>query len=121
MFEVSSAKDLRGFWAKDYPLARHNSWHIGGPASYVYKPQDLKDCQRFYAWLHQVYPGVKTIWLGLGSNVLVPDAGVDAIVVLSRYGLNTLTHEPPYIRAEAGVTCAKFAKLSEKLSFEIYI
>ncbi|MGA2655797.1 MAG: UDP-N-acetylmuramate dehydrogenase, partial [Gammaproteobacteria bacterium] len=54
------------------------------------------------------------VWLGLGSNVLIRDAGINGTVILTQDGLNELTCEDNIVRAQAGVTCAKLAKFCAK-------
>ncbi len=112
MHEVSAVSDesprLRGALLRHEPLAAYTSWHVGGPATRCYKPADLADLSIFMASL----PSNETIvWLGLGSNVLIRDSGIEGTVILTQGGLNELAClDNQVVRAEAGVTCAKLAK-----------
>lgn len=91
----------------DVPLARYNTWRTGGRAQCVFKPQSVADVLAFLREQDQALP---IIWLGLGSNVLVRDAGVAGCVLLTA-GLKQLTQlDERRFYAEAGVTCAKLAK-----------
>jgi len=61
------------------PLARMTTIGTGGPARAVARPrtlQELEDALRF-----AVGEGLEHVVIGLGSNVLAADAGVDALVV----------------------------------------
>ena len=98
---------------RDYPLARHTSWHIGGPADHLYVPTSLEDCQRFMRWAYE-QAGLPVRWLGLGSNVLIHDCGIRGAVLLPKHGLKSLTIDGPSMRVEAGVSCAKLAKFCVK-------
>jgi len=95
----------------DEPMRRHTSWRTGGPARRAYKPRDLKDLARFLRSLpaeEPVYP------VGLGSNLLVRDAGVRGTLVLMHGALTQarLEQSAPLIYAEAGVASPKVARLA---------
>jgi UDP-N-acetylmuramate dehydrogenase len=92
-------------------LAPLNTWHVGGPAKQTYRPADLPD---LCAFLKTLPLSENIVWLGLGSNVLIRDEGIDGTVILTHEGLNELTFEDNMVRAEAGVTCAKLAKFCAK-------
>ena len=69
---------LRGELRTDEPLSRHTAWGIGGPAKRFYRPVDVDALADFLATL----PETESIfWLGLGSNVLVRDGGIDGTVI----------------------------------------
>ena len=90
------------------PMARMTTWGTGGPADRVYAPADVEDLADFLAGLT---PGDPVLWVGLGSNLLVRDGGVDGVVVLTSRGLGRI-EEPGerLVRAGAGVPCAKLAR-----------
>lgn len=97
------------------PLADYTSWHIGGIARRLYKPANLTDLSAFLSTLPDNEP---LTWLGLGSNVLIRDGGVNGTVILTLGALSELSLSPENIvRAEAGVTCAKLAKFCAKEHF----
>lgn len=98
------------------PLKDLNTWHIGGVAEYFFRPNGVADLARFLAcW--QDHASEKPIrFLGLGSNLLIPDAGVPGVVVSTLKGLTELKQlEDGLIYAGAGVPCAKLAKFCVKL------
>ncbi|MFT5390330.1 MAG: UDP-N-acetylmuramate dehydrogenase [Gammaproteobacteria bacterium] len=70
--------DVRGDIAHDVPLAMHTAWGVGGNAARVFSPADVEDLATYLQQLPSEEP---VIWLGLGSNVLVRDAGVRGTVV----------------------------------------
>ncbi|GAB4223720.1 MAG: UDP-N-acetylmuramate dehydrogenase [Gammaproteobacteria bacterium] len=96
----------------DVPLARYTSWRVGGGAKCVYQPSDVIDLHYFLADL----PHDETVlWLGLGSNTLIRDQGLNATVILTLGGLKTLEQVDSHIiRAEAGVSCATLARFSAR-------
>lgn len=103
--EISST--LRGSLLQNESLANYISWRSGGPADYVYIPADLEDLSLF---LKNVPAHLPITWLGLGSNTLVRDGGIDGIVIITQGALNQLSMTETEVRAEAGVACAQLAR-----------
>jgi UDP-N-acetylmuramate dehydrogenase len=92
----------------DEPMARHTSWHVGGPADVFFTPESRDD---LLAFLRQLPPDVPLLWLGLGSNLLVRDGGVRGVVISTREALTVLERRGDRgVYAEAGVPCAKLAR-----------
>ena len=60
-------------------LARYTTIGTGGPARWFGRPETLEELQEQLAWAAEEGVAVETI--GLGSNVLVADVGVDALVL----------------------------------------
>ncbi len=104
--------DLRGHLLKDAPLAEYTSWQVGGPADYLYKPADLEDLSCF---LSQLPASIPILWLGLGSNVLIRDAGISGVVIVTQGALRGISSmKQDLIRAEAGISCAQFARYTAR-------
>ncbi len=100
--------EVRGDLRRGEPMARHTSWRVGGPADAWFRPADLDDLSDFLASLG---PNVPVHWVGLGSNLLVRDAGVRGVVVATHGVLGELRQTGPNrVYAEAGVPCAKLAR-----------
>ncbi len=90
------------------PLARHTSWHVGGPAQVFFQPQTGDDLAAFLAALRYDVP---VLMLGLGSNLLVRDGGWRGVVIAMNGALDSLEREGDSgVRAQAGVPCARLAK-----------
>lgn len=101
---------LRGKLSSDYVLAAHTTWRVGGKADYVYAPADSADLACF---LQQLPSTIPLFWLGLGSNVLIRDGGIRGVVILTSGLLNHWAWSSPEVfYAEAGVSCAKIARLT---------
>lgn len=99
---------LRGELRLNEPMSAHTSWRVGGPAERFYLPADLDDLVVF---LEQLDPAEPLFWLGLGSNLLVRDGGIEGTVICTRNrlkGLRALGEDRVYV--EAGVPCAHIAK-----------
>jgi UDP-N-acetylmuramate dehydrogenase len=106
---------MRGVLRKNESLARYTSWRVGGKARQTYRPADLADLVEF---LSTISTDENLVWIGLGSNVLIRDGGINGTVILTQGRLNKLEQSnEKIIRAEAGVTCAKMAKYCVKMGF----
>ena len=101
---------LRGQLLFNESLANYNSWRVGGNAKQLYLPADLDDLKNFLD--SRLRGNDKLIWIGLGSNLLIRDHGLDAIVIITQGGLNKmeLLAEPNTVRIEAGVACGQAAR-----------
>src|SRR5581483_4849750 len=99
------------------PLARFTTWHIGGPARQYFRPYDNEDLAQF---LRELPPDEALFWLGLGSNVLIRDQGFAGTVIHTAKmvsKLDIINNDPEQgvlMHVDAGVPCAKIAKLAAK-------
>ena len=110
MMAAEKTQHWRGELRYDEPMARHNSWRAGGSARCFYKPADVADLCEF---LRQLDPQEPLLWLGLGSNLLVRDGGFPGTVIFTLGALTELAWlDATTLRAGAGVTCAKLARVS---------
>jgi UDP-N-acetylenolpyruvoylglucosamine reductase len=64
---------------RDVLLGRHTTVGIGGPARAFTRPETVAELERALAWAAE--RGLRVVPIGLGSNVLVADEGVKALVV----------------------------------------
>ena len=69
---------VRGKILKDEPLGPFTWFRVGGPAEVIFLPQDEDDLATFLKGLD---PAVPVMALGVGSNTLVRDGGVDGVVI----------------------------------------
>ncbi|NBC48772.1 MAG: UDP-N-acetylmuramate dehydrogenase [Gammaproteobacteria bacterium] len=107
-----TASSLRGELRLNEPLARYTSWRVGGPADRLYRPADEADLAAFLAGLER---GEPLFWLGLGSNLLIGDAGVRGTVIHTQGCLSTIAARPPNgLRIGAGASCAKVARFAAR-------
>jgi len=77
---------FRGKLLENEPLARYNTWRIGGPARYLAMPADSEDVVRALELAQD--RGLPWVVLGLGSNVLVKDGGFPGVVIRLGKGLD---------------------------------
>jgi UDP-N-acetylmuramate dehydrogenase len=69
---------VRGKLLRDEPLAPFTWFRVGGPADVIFLPEDEDD---LVAFLQGLDPAVPVIPLGVGSNTLVRDGGVEGVVI----------------------------------------
>ncbi|MBS0361588.1 MAG: FAD-binding protein, partial [Proteobacteria bacterium] len=69
---------VRGRLLRDEPLGPFTWFRVGGPADVLFLPQDEADLADFLQGLDASVP---VTLLGVGSNTLVRDGGVDGVVV----------------------------------------
>jgi UDP-N-acetylmuramate dehydrogenase len=81
---------LRGEVRENEALARYSTYRIGGPATVVLpaSPEDVGIALRA---AHEA--GVPWFAVGLGSNILLPDAGLDALVIRLGKGIDALNRD----------------------------
>ncbi len=91
---------LRGEVLADEPMSRHTSWRIGGPADLFVSPADEADLAELMRFLQQ--HRLPKLMLGGGSNMLVRDGGIRAVVVSLTKGLRAISIEGDLVVAEAG-------------------
>jgi UDP-N-acetylmuramate dehydrogenase len=108
MIAMDLGGGVRGTLLHDEPMHRHTSWRVGGPAEIYFKPADLADLQTFLAGLD---PATPLTWVGLGSNLLVRDGGIDGAVVATHGVFKALRRmDDGAVYAEAGIACARIAR-----------
>jgi UDP-N-acetylmuramate dehydrogenase len=91
---------IRGEVRESEPLARYSTYRIGGPATVVL-PSSAEDVGTAVRMAHEA--GVPWFALGLGSNILLPDEGLDALVVRLGKGLDRLERDGDRWVAGAGL------------------
>jgi UDP-N-acetylmuramate dehydrogenase len=112
MMAALERQPLRGNLLEQEPMARHTSWRVGGVAERFYQPADIDDLANF---LSQLPTNEPLYWVGLGSNLLVRDAGIRGTVVATSGVLNGMERTgETCVRVEAGVSCAKVARFCSR-------
>ena len=92
---------------QDEPLSRHCSFRIGGPAKRMAFPVNGEQMILLQAFAEEC--GARTVLLGRGSNVLFPDAGLDALVISTEKMDEITSPEPGLYVARAGATLNRLA------------
>ncbi|MCB1443198.1 MAG: UDP-N-acetylmuramate dehydrogenase [Methyloceanibacter sp.] len=82
--------DLRGRLASGTELKDYTWFRVGGPAEVLFSPADEADLAYFMKALPD---GVPVTMIGLGSNLLVRDGGIDGVVIRLGRGFNEIKVE----------------------------
>ena len=98
---------LRGTLEADAPMAPLSWFRTGGRAQILYTPADGTDLAAFMAALPEEVP-----WLvvGLGSNLLVRDGGVEGVVIRLARGFADIRVDGLRLTAGAGAPDVKVAR-----------
>jgi UDP-N-acetylmuramate dehydrogenase len=109
----AAAPELRGEVEAGAPLAPISWFRAGGSADILFTPEDHSDLQRFLAALRDLPPPLcdtPLYTIGLGSNLLVRDAGVRGIVIRLGRGFTDVASQPgERLRAGAAAPDVKVA------------
>ena len=99
---------LRGRLSYDEPMSRHTHWRVGGPARLYFVPADGADLTDFLGALD---PSMAIYYIGLGSNLLVRDEGIEGAVVAFGRGFRELKRSGSQdVEAGAGTPCTALAR-----------
>jgi UDP-N-acetylenolpyruvoylglucosamine reductase len=93
---------------RDEPLSRHTYMRLGGPAAYFAEPPTIKALIEIAAWATS--EGIPLRILGGGSNILVADEGLAAVVLSLRAASNEVTFEGTRVTAGGGVMLPALAR-----------
>lgn len=92
----------------DEPLAERTTFHIGGPAQWLVLPHSEDEVAAVVSACEVA--GIPWRVLGLGSNVLAPDEGLDGVTLLLADNFSAVEVLPGgLVRAAAGATNAEVA------------
>ncbi|HEV2082028.1 MAG TPA: UDP-N-acetylmuramate dehydrogenase [Brevundimonas sp.] len=104
--------EARGKLLPNEPLGPYTWFRVGGAADALFIPADADDLADF---LKALDPAVPVTVLGVGSNVIVRDGGVEGVVIrLAGRAWGQVTAEGETITAGAGALDAMVAKASAK-------
>lgn len=98
---------VRGTLTLDRPLADLTWLRVGGPADALYQPADVEDLSDFLAALD---PSVPVFPMGVGSNLIVRDGGLRAVVIRLGRGFNGIETGPGTVTAGAAAPDAHVAR-----------
>jgi UDP-N-acetylmuramate dehydrogenase len=98
---------VRGKLLRDEPLGPFTWLRVGGPADVIFMPADEEDLSVFLKGLD---PQVPVLPLGVGSNLLVRDGGIDGVVVRLGAPFAKIVVDDWGIIAGAAVLDARLAK-----------
>lgn len=105
---------IRGEVREAEPVGRYSTYRIGGPATVVL-PAVAEDVGTALAMAHDA--GIPWFALGLGSNILLPDGGLEALVIRLGKGLDQLQQEGERWTVGAGLPAPLAARRTAAAGF----
>lgn len=107
---IADLSPVRGKMMYRTDLAPFTWFRVGGPADVVFLPEDAADLCEF---LKNLDPGIPVLTIGVGSNLLVRDGGIDGVVIrLGRNFADVTPRGDNRIEAGAAALDANVAKVA---------
>ncbi|MEO9782433.1 MAG: UDP-N-acetylmuramate dehydrogenase [Sedimentitalea sp.] len=106
MVDLSQAP-IRGRLTPNRDLSDLTWLRVGGPADWLFQPADLDDLSGFLRWLD---PNVPVFPMGVGSNLIVRDGGIRAVVIRLGRGFNGIEINGTTVNAGAAALDAHVAR-----------
>ncbi|KEP69564.1 UDP-N-acetylenolpyruvoylglucosamine reductase [Thioclava dalianensis] len=97
----------RGVLTPDRALADLTWLRVGGPADYLFQPADIDDLCAFLKGLPET---VAVFPIGVGSNLIVRDGGLRAVVIRLGRGFNEISFDGDIVQAGAAALDAHVAR-----------
>lgn len=104
---VYDLPDVRGRLTQNRDLSDLTWLRVGGPADWLFQPADIDDLKEFLADLPADVP---VFPMGVGSNLIVRDGGIRAVVIRLGRGFNGIDVEGTRVTAGAAALDAHVAK-----------
>ena len=96
---IKRLPEIRGGYRENADLSKVSWFNVGGLAEVMFRPADSKDLSFF---LKNKPEDVPVTILGVGSNLLVRDGGIDGVVIRLGRGFTDVSSEGLWLRAGAG-------------------
>ena len=103
--------EVRGTLRRDVPLGPLTWLRVGGPAEVLFQPADAEDLAAFLAALPTEVP---VLPMGVASNLLVRDGGIEGVVVRFGGPLAKVATEGDLVVAGAGALDQRVAQVAQK-------
>ncbi len=99
--------DLRGRLTANQPLGPFTWFRVGGPAQVYFAPEDESDLAYF---LRHLPADIPVMVIGVGSNLIVRDGGVEGVVIRLGRGFNGIAVDEDTIKAGAAALDKRVAE-----------
>ena len=103
----SRMPDLRGRLTANQPLGPFTWFRVGGPAQVYFAPEDEHDLAYF---LRHLPADIPVMVIGVGSNLIVRDGGVEGVVIRLGRGFNGIAVDEDTIKAGAAALDKRVAE-----------
>ena len=106
----------RGKLTENRPLADLTWLRVGGPADWFFQPADVDDLAAF---LRDLPEGIDVFPMWVGSNLIVRDGGLRAVVIRMGRGFNHIEIEGERVTAGAAALDAHVAKRAAEAGVDL--
>ena len=106
----------RGTLTPNRPLADLTWLRVGGPADHLFQPADEADLCEF---LRALDPDLPVFPMGVGSNLIVRDGGIRAVVIRLGRGFNTIAIDGDLVTAGAAALDAHVARRAAEAGLDL--
>jgi len=101
-------KTVKGIILENENMSKHTSYGIGGKVIAYITPYDIKDLIKIIKIIRK--NNFRFYFVGSGSNLLVNDKKINAIIITPAKALKSLTIKKNKINAESGVMLGRLVK-----------
>jgi UDP-N-acetylmuramate dehydrogenase len=108
---IDRLPEVRGSLKADVPLAPYTWLRVGGPADVLFMPKDEADLALF---LSSIDPDIPVTVLGVASNTLVRDGGIEGVVIRLGPAFGQVEAEGLRVTAGAAALDSRVAKAAAK-------
>ena len=118
---INKLPKIQGTYRENAVLAKTNWFGVGGAAEILFRPKDVDDLSNF---LSQKPDDIKITVIGIGSNLLVRDGGVDGVVIKLGRGFTEIKTCGNLLAAGAAAinyNVVNFAKENERSGIEFIV
>ena len=113
---MTDLPETRGVLTPNRPLADLTWLRVGGPADWLFQPADIEDLAAF---LKALDPAVAVFPMGVGSNLIVRDGGIRAVVIRMGRGFNGIAIEGTQVTAGVAALDAHVARKSAEAGVDL--
>jgi UDP-N-acetylmuramate dehydrogenase len=108
--------DVRGTLTPQRPLSDLTWLRVGGPADWLFQPADVQDLSDF---LRDLPAGIDVFPMGVGSNLIVRDGGLRAVVIRLGRGFNGISIHGTRVTAGAAALDAHVARKAAEAGVDL--
>ncbi|MDX1780584.1 MAG: UDP-N-acetylmuramate dehydrogenase [Thalassovita sp.] len=113
---MQNLPEVRGRLTQDKLLSDLTWLRVGGPADVLFQPADLQDLQTFLKALPEDVP---VFPMGVGSNLIVRDGGIRAVVIRLGRGFNHIEIEGNRVTAGVAALDAHVARKAAEAGLDL--
>jgi len=114
---IKNLPEVRGSLRENHPMDGISWLRVGGPAEVLFQPADRDD---LVAFLTALPVNVATFPIGVCSNLIIRDGGIDGVVIRLGRGFNGIEIiDKTHVRAGAGALDAHVARKAAEAGIDL--